>query len=72
MNINDIYVARNNSTKEIFRMFISLYYFLLLNDKIKIVKDINNCEKVIGYLFKENVKIYLIILYLCLKNINGK
>lgn len=58
MNINDIYIAKNNSTKEIFRMFISLYYFLLLKDKINIVRDRNNCEKVISYLLKENIKIY--------------
>ncbi len=57
MNINEIYLPKKNEPKEIFRTFITLYYYLLLNDRLKNA-NISFCDKIMSHLFKENSKIY--------------
>ena len=44
MDIKDIYKAKNNTPKEIYRTFISLYYFLLFNDRIKFIEKKEETE----------------------------
>jgi len=58
MDIKDIYKAKNNTPKEIYRTFISLYYFLLFNDRIKFIEKKENCVKMFSYLFNNDIDLY--------------